>query len=94
MVNTSSDIRIGIIDPNALVNQTVKPLKAFPNFKPVPHHDSKSDIADITKDLSVKVEVFMFTEYHLYAIAKQTMDFIIPVHHIPLMGTGLYRSLH
>ena len=44
-------------------------------------------------ELMNDVEVLIFTEYHSYNSVKQVVDFTIPVHHMPLMGTGLYRSL-
>ena len=34
-VQDNSDIKIGIIGPKALVDQTRETLKTFPNFKPV-----------------------------------------------------------
>lgn len=93
-LNATSDIKIGIIGPKDLVNETRETLLAFPNFKPVfriVDHDNQ--IHDIAKELSNEVEVLMFTEFHAYNIAKEHVDFKIPVHHMPLMGTGLYRSL-
>ena len=90
----SSDTKIGIIGPKALVDQTRETLKAFPNFKPVFRIlEQIENIADVTTKLMSEVEVLMFTEYHSYDIVKQSVDFTIPVHHMPLMGTGLYRSL-
>ncbi|MBH9968234.1 hypothetical protein [Bacillus enclensis] len=93
-IHDNSEINIGIIGPEELVAQTKETLKSFPNFKP---HFSiikpGSIIAEAAKDLMYDVDVLMFTEYHLYNLAKQFLDFPIPVHHVPLMGTGLYRSL-
>jgi GGDEF domain-containing protein/predicted transcriptional regulator len=93
-IHDNSEINIGIIGPEELVAQTKETLKAFPNFKP---HFSVikpgSIITEAAKDLMYDVDVLMFTEYHLYNLAKQFLDFPIPVHHVPLMGTGLYRSL-
>ncbi|MFJ7826016.1 hypothetical protein [Psychrobacillus sp. NPDC096623] len=93
-LNDTSDIKIGIIGPKDLVNESRETLMAFPNFKPVFRIiEQDSQIHDITKELIKDVEVLMFTEFHAYNIAKQLVDFKIPVHHMPLMGTGLYRSL-
>ncbi|WP_277585292.1 GTP cyclohydrolase IIa [Psychrobacillus antarcticus] len=92
--NDTSDIKIGIIGPKDLVTKTKETLMAFPNFNPVFRIvEQDSQIYDITKELLNDVEVLMFTEFHAYNIAKQLFDFKIPVHHMPLMGTGLYRSL-
>ncbi|QUG40229.1 hypothetical protein KD050_13045 [Psychrobacillus sp. INOP01] len=94
VLNDTSDIKIGIIGPKDLVNQTRETLKSFPNFKPVFRTvEQDSQIHEITKELINDAEVLMFTEYHAYNIAKQLVEFKIPVHHMPLMGTGLYRSL-
>lgn len=93
-LNDTSDIKIGIIGPKDLVNETRETLMAFPNFKPVfriVEHDDQ--IHGLAKELLNEVEVLMFTEFHAYNIAKELIDFKIPVHHMPLMGTGLYRSL-
>ncbi|MHC8517233.1 GGDEF domain-containing protein [Sporosarcina sp. ITBMC105] len=94
LISDRSEINIGIIGPEALVNQTRETLKNFPNFKPVFRViNPDSLLIDITRELMDVVEVLMFTEYHSYNIVKQAVDFIIPVHHMPIMGTGLYRSL-
>lgn len=93
-IEDHSEITIGIIGPEALMNQTKETLKSFPNFKPVfSTIIPTSEITEVAKELMNEVDVLMFTEYHLYHLAKQTIDFQIPVHHVPLMGTGLYRSL-
>ncbi|KMK92335.1 hypothetical protein [Rossellomorea marisflavi] len=90
----NSEINIGIICPEALVDQTKDTLKSFPNFKP--HFGIMgpgSMISEVARGLMYEVDVLMFTDYHLYKLAKPFIDFPIPVHHVPLMGTGLYRSL-
>ena len=93
-VDENSEISIGIIGPDALMHQTKETLKSFPNFKPIfSTVTPTSDIMEIAKALMNDVDVLMFTEYHLYYLAKESIDFPIPVHHVPLMGTGLYRSL-
>lgn len=90
----TSEIQIGIIGPKELVDQTRETLKIFPNFKPVFRITTPtSQIDQIAKELINEVEVLMITEYHSYNFVKQNIDFKIPVHHMPLMGTGLYRSL-
>lgn len=90
----TSDIKIGIIGPKELVEQTRETLKIFPNFNPVFSITTPtSQIDQIARELINEVEVLMITEYHSYNYIKQNVDFKIPVHHMPLMGTGLYRSL-
>ena len=93
-IQDTSDIKIGIIGPKELVEQTRETLKIFPNFSPVFRITTPiSQIDQIAKELINEVEVLMITEYHSYNFVKQNIDFKIPVHHMPLMGTGLYRSL-
>ncbi|WP_096274306.1 hypothetical protein [Paucisalibacillus globulus] len=93
-VNQSPVITIGVIAPSALSDQTKKVLKAFPNFKPVIRVlDNLQNPTQIVTDLINMVDVLMITDYYLYYTIKQQVDFKIPVHHVPLMGTGLYRSL-
>lgn len=90
----NSEVNIGIIGPRPLVEQTREALKSFPNFNAVFRIiESVNDISGITKELMNEVEVLLFTEYHLYKLAEHAIPFEIPVHHVPLMGTGLYRSL-
>ncbi|WP_408008545.1 GTP cyclohydrolase IIa [Pseudalkalibacillus sp. A8] len=87
-------IAIGVIGPQFLIERTEEALKGFPSFIPYFHIcDDESTISSIPKSLMNKVEVLLFLEYQLFRKAKEKMEFIIPVHYVPLMGTGLYRSL-
>lgn len=93
-VTNNSEIKIGIIGSQELIEQAKASLKAFPNINPVFRMiKSGHNIAQIATELINKVEVLMFTEYQTYKIAQQIVAFTIPVHHMPIMGTGLYRSL-
>ena len=94
LMDDNSEINIGIIGPKELVERTRETLKNFPNFKPIFRViGSDTLIPETTMELMDEVEVLMFTENHSYVMVKQVVDFIVPVHHMPLMGTGLYRSL-
>lgn len=89
-----SEIKIGIIGNETLTKQLKDVLKTFPNFKPVYAVTTpESDVDETTANLMSDVDVLMFAEYHLYHKVTQRINFSIPVHHMPLMGTGLYRSL-
>ncbi|WP_010094795.1 hypothetical protein [Ornithinibacillus scapharcae] len=93
-IKQASEINIGIIAPAGLLDQTKKVLKAFPNFKPVFRVvEARQDNEQTVQELMELVDVLMFTDYYLYQNIKENIDFKIPVHHVPLMGTGLYRSL-
>lgn len=79
---------IGIIGPDILLQMTKGVLKSFPNLSPIYSSSNKN-----TMQMMREVDVLVFLEYHLYEEAKQEIAFSIPAHHIPLMGTGLYRTL-
>ncbi|MFS0823266.1 hypothetical protein [Bacillus sp. 1P02SD] len=89
-----TEIIIGIVSPVELVNEIMKALESFPNFQPFFLHSTPSTIEpkDI-ENLVNKVEVLLFMEFPTYLKAKQLFNFSIPAHYVPLMGTGLYRSL-
>lgn len=90
----SSEILIGIISPTIHLKQIRETLRSFPNFKPIFRTIERTEqlVSEVEGIIDV-VEVLLFTEYHLYKIAKENMSFTIPTHYIPLMGTGLYRAL-
>ncbi|OCA85869.1 hypothetical protein A8F94_13485 [Bacillus sp. FJAT-27225] len=88
------EINIGIVSPKALEKEIMKALQSFPNLRPVFINATSSTVSsEITADLLNQLEVLLFTEFHAYLKAKRLFDISIPVHYVPLMGTGLYRSL-
>lgn len=92
----SSETKIGIIGTEQLINEIRDTLRAFPNFDPIFYtitKDSYQRIEQFILTVSKDVEVLLFTEHYYYNVAQQKIDFPVPVHYIPLMGTGLYRSL-
>ncbi|WP_042462025.1 helix-turn-helix domain-containing protein [Neobacillus dielmonensis] len=92
--NKGPEIIIGIVGPEALEKEIMKALEAFPNFQPMFLNATPSTIVPaIIANLINKVEVLLFTEFPTYFKAKQLVNFSIPAHYVPLMGTGLYRSL-
>lgn len=94
VVGNGTEIIIGIVGPEALETEIMKALEAFPNFQPIFLHSTPSTIElDVITSLINRVEVLLFTEFPTYLKAKQLVDFSIPAHYVPLMGTGLYRSL-
>lgn len=90
----NTEIIIGIVGPEKLFSETRKALKSFPNFQPVFLSSTPSTIDQaVIKELMTRVEVLLFLEFLTYFKAKQLVNFSIPAHYVPLMGTGLYRSL-
>ncbi|MDN4074412.1 GTP cyclohydrolase IIa [Fictibacillus terranigra] len=91
---TENGVAIGVIGPSALIERVREALHSFPNFIPLLRsYEEESEVLELTKDLLANVEVLLFLEYHLFRKVKEQMNFHIPVHYVPLMGTGLYRSL-
>ncbi|MCJ7841216.1 hypothetical protein MUB24_09960 [Lederbergia sp. NSJ-179] len=93
-LSVQSVISIGVIGQESLIEKTKEALQSFPNFNPlfcVPQ--SEDEIPDLARRLTNEVEVLMFLEYRGYKKTKDMLEFHIPVHHVPLMGTGLYQSL-
>lgn len=89
-----SKIKIGIIGSEVPVRQIKDVLKSFPNFEPSFHVvEEMANVQSVAEELMKEVEVLLFTEFHFYQAIRDVSDFRIPVHHIPLTGTGLYRSL-
>ena len=89
-----SVIAIGVIGPKPLVDRTEEALKSFPTF--VPHLrplSSEEELPDAMSELMDTVEVLLFSEYRGYKLAQDRLQFKVPAHYVPLMGTGLYRSL-
>lgn len=87
-------IAIGIIGPEPLAEKMNHCLKAFPSFDPITRVYSREDEApELARELMDHVEVLLFSGPTPYRLAVQKVQFKIPVHYVPLTGTGLYRSL-
>ena len=87
-------IKIGIIGPDEMIRMISNPVKGFPSFIPEMRAYQREDEApQLAAELAEHVEVLLFTGIVPYRIAMEKMRFSIPVHYIPLTGTGLYRSL-
>ncbi|MFE7062863.1 hypothetical protein ACFVAD_11995 [Sutcliffiella sp. NPDC057660] len=94
LAGNGTEIIIGIVGPEALEKEIMKALEAFPNFQPIFLHITPSTLtSEAISNLIDKAEVLLFTEFPTYFKAKQLVDPSIPAHYVPLMGTGLYRSL-
>lgn len=88
-------IKIGVIGPIEIVENIQEALRSFPNFTPVFRASNQiTDAPIFARELMDQVEVLLFSGYYPYKIAKQSVEFSVPVHYVPLTGTGLYRSLY
>ena len=88
-----NSIKIGVIGPVIIVDLIREALKSFPNFTPV--FRASNEILDapvFARELMNEVEVLLFSGYYPYKVAREQVTFPVPVHYIPLTGTGLFRS--
>lgn len=87
-------IAIGIVSPEAFAPKMRDVLKSFPSFVPdIRTYTSEDQAPELAGQLMDSVEVLLFTGPIPYRRAKERVRFTVPVHYIPLTGTGLYRSL-
>ncbi len=95
VVSTSeTGIAITVAGPAPLVAQTEEALKYFPSFSPtyLPCPGEDNFWRQMEKAID-GAEVLLFPEYRSYKLAKDRLDLSVPAHYVPLMGTGLYRSI-
>lgn len=88
------EIDIGVVGNVSSIRQVKRALQSFPTFKPLfcIGENSLEMIEEIEK-LTHEVEVLLFSDYYFYKVIEQKIDSTVPLHYIPIMGTGLYRSL-
>jgi hypothetical protein len=93
-ISTEQGIAIGIIGPDALINRILNTIRSFPSFNPIFRaYENEEDVLGIAAELMEAVEVMLFTDPVSYRSVKDKLHFSIPVHYVPLTGTGLYRAL-
>ncbi|MBS2968766.1 hypothetical protein J9317_08355 [Metabacillus sp. KIGAM252] len=88
-------IIIGIIGPHEIGENIRTAIKDFPSLKPVFRlSDRIEDASLFAAELIEKTDILLFSGKKPYQQAFKENKFKIPVHYIPLKGSGLYRSLH
>ncbi|MFT9846843.1 hypothetical protein [Aneurinibacillus sp. REN35] len=93
-IHIHEGIAIGVIGPQAIVHKVRHTLKAFPSFAPSFHiYENETQALVLAEKVMQTAEVLLICEYHVYRVMKGTMDFAIPVHYIPLTGSGLFSAL-
>jgi hypothetical protein len=91
---SEKDIKIGIIGPEEMIEIVSEALKSFPSFIPVIRmYKQEKEAVELANELLESVEVILFTGIIPYKLAMKKLKPHIPVHFIPLTGSGLYRSL-
>ncbi|KZZ83046.1 hypothetical protein [Bacillus sp. SJS] len=88
-------IIIGIIGPHEVGENIRKAIKDFPSLKPIFRlSDRVEDVSLFAAELMEKTDILLFSGKKPYLQAFKEYKFNLPVHYIPLKGSGLYRSLH
>lgn len=90
----ANGIKIGIIGPEEMIRLLSEAIRAFPSFSPLTRtYEREEEAPALAEELAQTVEVLLFTGIVPYRMAMGQIKFSIPVHYIPLTGTGLYRAL-
>lgn len=88
------DIAIGMIGPDPIVQKMLQSVKQYPSFRPqFRTFEQDGEAPELARQLMDSVEVILFSGITPYQLALKEISFNIPVHYIPLSGTGLYRVL-
>lgn len=89
-----SDITIGLIGPEPIMTSMLQCIKQYPSFRPVAQiFEQDEEAPELARQLIPQVEIILFSGITPYQLALQEILFPIPVYYIPLLGTGLYKSL-
>jgi GTP cyclohydrolase III len=87
-------IRVGLIGPEPLLKRFADVLKSFPSFLPIyKQFESETEASSLCRELSDKVDVFVFSGPSAYHLAKRDISFPMPTVYVNYNGSGLYRSL-
>ncbi|OPA73520.1 hypothetical protein BVG16_28230 [Paenibacillus selenitireducens] len=87
-------IKIGIIGMQQVVDKLLQVIKAFPTFTPVVRIVNDVDeVPSVAETLMMEVEVLLLFDAQAHRKVKDHVNATIPVHYVPLTGTGLYKTL-
>lgn len=89
-----SDIMIGLIGPQPIISNMLQCIKQYPSFRPIAlTFEQDEEAPQLARQLINQVEVILFSSITPFQLAMQEVVFPIPTYYIPLLGTGLYKSL-
>jgi hypothetical protein len=87
-------ILIGVLGSEYMVHRILHVIKSFPSFQPVAHVcKDDEEIVQLAEQLNKEVEVLFMTDPHSFRIVKERVRATVPIHYVPLTGTGLFKSL-
>lgn len=87
-------IKIGAIGTQSVIDRLHKVLKAFPSLTPVVRLvNGEEEVPEAAKQLAGEIEALLLFGALSHRKAKEVLGAGVPVHYVPLTGTGLYRAL-
>lgn len=87
-------IKIGLIGSPSFIDTVLKVIQAFPTFMPLARSvEDAQELPAVAEQLAEEAEVLLLSNSQLHRIVKNQLSLSIPVHYVPLTGTGLYKSL-
>ncbi len=92
--SVGNGIKIGIIGPQEMIELIAVTIKSFPSFSPIMRaYTHEREAPQLAQELLESVETILLTGIIPYKLVIQQLKTNIPIHYIPLTGSGLYRSL-
>ncbi len=87
-------IKIGVIGMSHNVDKLLKTLTAFPTFEPVVQYiDHEEQLLDNVEQIKEEIEVLILFGAQAYRKVKDNRHLSVPVHYVPLTGSGLFKTL-
>jgi hypothetical protein len=87
-------IKIGVVGTQSMVDKLLRVITAFPTFSPVVRLvASEEETPAAAVQLAEEVEALLLFDALSHRKVKESVSASVPVHHVPLTGAGLYRSL-
>lgn len=87
-------IKIGIVGMKQVVDKLLQVITAFPTFMPVTKVvEDEKVVPSVVEGLMGEVEVILLFGAQLHRKVKEALNATVPVHYVPLTGSGLYITL-
>lgn len=87
-------IKIGVVGTQNIIERLLRVLEAFPSLSPVIRVvTSEKEVPEAVGQLSGEIEALLLFGALSHRKAKEVIGLGVPVHYVPLTGTGLYRAL-
>lgn len=92
-MDTTIEVKIGIVGSRNKTSQVKEVIKDFPNLKPYFLDITDQTLESEIEELSKTVETLLFTDYHTCKHFRSSINFEVPTRYIPVTTGGLYEVL-